>query len=45
MITKRSNHIPMFTTMERTNVATRLVRIFLIQNSWGEITLQVIIDQ
>src|SRR5882757_9481891 len=45
MITKRSNHIPMFTMIESTNVAERLVRIFLNQKSCGETTLQVIIHQ
>jgi hypothetical protein len=33
MITKRSNHIPMFTKMEMMNVARMLVRIRLNQNS------------
>src|SRR5690242_55936 len=35
MITKRSNHIPMFTKMEITNSAVRLVRTFLNQRIQG----------
>ena len=45
MITNLSNHIPMFTTKDNKKVATIEVLIFLNQNNWGEITLQVIIDQ
>src|SRR3954468_19754262 len=45
MITKRSNHIPMFTTIERQKVATTEVRIFLNQNSCGDSTLQLIMIQ
>src|SRR6201987_5967515 len=45
IITKRSNHIPMFTTIDKINVATKLVRIFLNQNNCGDTTLQVIIAQ
>ena len=42
-LTKRSNHIPIFTTIDRINEAAILVLIFLNQNSCGDITLQVII--
>ena len=45
MITKRSNHIPMFTKMEMINVASTLVLIFLNQKSCGVITLHVIMLQ
>ena len=45
MITYRSNHMPMFTTIDSTNVARRLRRIFLNQNSCGLITLHVIMIQ
>src|SRR5690606_11468812 len=45
MITNLSNHIPMFTIMDSIKVATMEVLIFLIQNTWGEITLQVIMIQ
>ena len=45
MITKRSNHIPMFTTMEITKVNTRFVLSFLDHMNWGLKTLQVIMDQ
>src|SRR5690606_1128473 len=44
-MTNRSNHIPIFTTMESTHEIGMLVRIFLNQKSCGEITLQVIIVQ
>ena len=33
MITKRSNHIPMFTIMDKINVHTKLLLIFLNQNN------------
>src|SRR2546426_8695394 len=45
MITKRSNHIPMFTKIEITNSARMLVRIVLNHRSWGRNALQMIIVQ
>ena len=45
MITKRSNHMPMFTKIETTNMIGMLVRSFLNQKNCGEITLQLIIIQ
>ena len=45
MITKRSNHIPMFTNMEMKNVANKLVRNLCDQNNCGVITFQVIMLQ
>jgi hypothetical protein len=45
MITKRSNHMPMFTKMARMNDASSDVRTFLDQKSCGAIRLQVIIVQ
>src|SRR3989454_10131397 len=45
MITKRSNHIPMFTKIEITKRAWMLVRIFLRHNSSGRNALQMIIVQ
>src|SRR6267378_5472573 len=45
MITKRSNHIPMFTKIEITNSARMLVRMFLRHNSSGRNALQMIIVQ
>src|SRR6476646_9134500 len=45
MMTKRSNHMPMLMKMLITNITGMLVRSFFDQKSWGEITLQVIIDQ
>ncbi len=45
MMTKRSNHIPMFTKIDSTNMNGMLVRSFFDQKNCGEITLQVIIDQ
>src|SRR5215467_11920579 len=45
MITKRSNHIPMLTTIDRTNSAGMLVRIRLDQKNCGLMTLQLIIVQ
>src|ERR1051326_5209194 len=44
MITKRSNHMPIFTTMESTKVAIKLVLILLNQKSCGDKTLQLIIS-
>ncbi len=45
MMTKRSNHMPMLTKMQTTNITGMLVRSCFNQKSCGEITLQVIIDQ
>src|SRR5207245_10773930 len=45
MITKRSNHIPMFTKIEITKSARMLVRIVLNHRSWGRNALQMIIVQ
>src|SRR2546428_3265216 len=45
MITKRSNHIPMFTKIEITNSARMLVRIVLNHRSCGRNALQMIIVQ
>ena len=45
MITKRSNHMPMFTTRLSANMMGMLVRIFLNQNSCGVITLQLTMIQ
>ena len=45
MMTKRSNHMPMFTKIEMTNMTGMLVRSFLNQKSCGEITLQLTIVQ
>src|SRR5438270_750700 len=45
MITKRSNHIPMFTKMDTTNNAITLVRTFLDHNSHGNSPLQMFIVQ
>ena len=45
MITKRSNHIPMFTKIEMINTKTMFVRHHLNQKTCGEITLQEIIVQ
>ena len=42
MITKRSNHIPMFTMIDKMNVHTKLLLTFLNQNNCGVTTLQVI---
>jgi len=41
MMTKRSNHMPIFTRMETTNRAATLDRTFLGQSKWGVITLQM----
>ena len=38
-ITKRSNHMPMFTKIDTTKSTAGLRRNFRIQNSWGLITL------
>ena len=45
MITKRSNHIPMFTTIEMIKENIILVRNFLNHINWGENTLHVIMAQ
>src|SRR2546427_12293542 len=45
MITKRSNHIPMFTKIEITNSARMLVRTALNHRSCGRNALQMIIVQ
>src|SRR5256886_13416718 len=45
MITKRSNHIPMFTKIDTTNNAVTLVRTFLDHNSHGNSPLQMFIVQ
>src|SRR5258708_9611390 len=45
MITKRSNHIPMFTKIEITNSARMLVRMFLRHRRSGRHALQMIIVQ
>ena len=45
MITKRSNHMPMFTKIDSTNMNGTLVRSFLNQKNCGETTLQEIIVQ
>src|SRR2546422_4646926 len=45
MITKRSNHIPMFTKIEMTNSARMLVRMFLRHRSRGKNALPMIIVQ
>ena len=45
MITKRSNHMPTFTTMLTMNISGMLVRIFLNQKSCGVSTLQVTMMQ
>src|SRR3954469_2505039 len=45
VMTKRSNHMPMFTKNAMTNDAPTLVRIFLNQNSCGMPTLQLTIVQ
>ena len=45
MITNRSNHMPMLTRIETTNIAGMLVRIFLNQKSCGTSTLQVTMIQ
>ena len=44
-MTNRSNHMPMFTRIERINTMNMLVRIFLNQKNCGTTTLQVIIVQ
>src|SRR5206468_1485798 len=45
IITKRSNHIPILTTIDRTKVAITEVRIFLNQNNCGDTTLHPIMIQ
>ena len=45
MITNRSNHIPTFTSSDRTNSASRFVRIRLIHRNCGTITLHVTMIQ
>src|SRR2546426_3853419 len=45
MITKRSNHIPIFTKIEITNSARMLVRTFLRHNSHGRSPLQMFMVQ
>ena len=45
MMTKRSNHIPMFTKIEITNIAGIERRILRNQKSCGEMTLHEIIVQ
>src|SRR6266705_1092972 len=45
MITKRSNHIPMFTKIEMTNSARMLVRMFLRHRSRGSRPLQMFMVQ
>ncbi len=45
MMTKRSNHMPMLTKIESTNVHGTLVRIFRNQKSCGVMTLQLIMIQ
>src|SRR5439155_7982016 len=45
MITKRSNHMPMFTKIEITNSARMLVRMVLRHSSSGRNALQMIIVQ
>src|SRR2546428_10437038 len=45
MMTKRSNHMPMFTKIEITNSATMLVRTLLTHNSQGRIPLQMFMVQ
>ena len=40
MMTKRSNHMPMFTKMDMMNMIGMLVRMRLNQNNWGTSTLQ-----
>src|SRR5258706_3040 len=41
MITNRSNHMPMFTKMQMTNMSSMLRRTDFIHSSSGMITLQV----
>ena len=43
IITNLSNHIPIFTNIDKINVATNDVLILYIQYNWGITTLQVII--
>ena len=45
MMTKRSNHMPMFTKIDRMKIIQGVVRTFRIQNSCGMTTLQVTMDQ
>src|SRR5688572_8946489 len=45
IITKRSNHIPIFTNMEMMKMATGLLRILRDQNNCGVITLHEIMIQ
>ena len=45
MITKRSNHIPTFTTIDNIKMNQGVVRAHLNQNTCGAIKLQVIILQ
>jgi hypothetical protein len=45
VITKRSNHMPMFTKIETMNITVTFVRSFLNQKSCGEITLQLTMIQ
>jgi hypothetical protein len=45
IITKRSNHIPMFTKIEMMKTKVIFLLNFLNQKNCGEITLQEIIDQ
>src|SRR5437868_2476339 len=45
MMTKRSNHMPMFTKIEMTNMNGTFVRSFFDQKNCGESTLQEIIVQ
>ncbi len=44
-MTNRSNHMPMFTRIERTNTKIMLVRTFLNQKNCGTSTLQLIMVQ
>ena len=45
IITKRSNHMPMFTTRHSANIIGMLVRMLLNQNNCGVITLQLTMIQ
>ncbi len=45
MMTKRSSHIPMLTTMEMTNSSGTFIRTFLNHSSCGMMTLQRISAQ
>ena len=45
MMTKRSNHIPMFGNWTMIQTHTKFVRKNLNQKNWGEMTLQNIIAQ